>query len=402
MPPGASYSWTTPAQGGTVRKPGKGLELSIRSKVLTAAGAVTLIAGVSAGLTAGTASAATPSCGGSCVDPFSYQFGTHHAPNYVLDVFQQKKDVGTPIILFRSSNNDPAEDFKAEAQGTVSDFYSAGLVSAAVDLHYGGTCINEVVTTPVLSPPAAPVVTQSVVLGHTVATGTYGIEVTYVNGAGETEASLATSVAVSFPDNTLTISPPAAEGDATGWYAYVTQAGGSVYTRQQAAGAPTPLGSNLVLTAPPTLTGVTPPTVNTATTAPVQSCASYYPDLYAWEIEYAPDGVDSGLCVGLASTAVSGEGVTLQPCGVTGKTVWITDTVNAAGWGNSYVPVINGSDSNFSQPFVLDYPQNGFPTDKPRPQLIVNNLTGYTNGSILNQSGIVDTQEWGADFGTLP
>ena len=134
----------------------------------------------------------------------------------------------------------------------------------------------------------------------------------------------------------------------------------------------------------------------------MESCVGYYPDLYAWEIEYAPDGVDSGLCVGLASTAVSGEGVTLQPCGVTGKTVWITDTVNAAGWGNSYVPVINGSDSNFSQPFVLDYPQNGFPTDKPRPQLIVNNLTGYTNGSILNQSGIVDTQEWGADFGTLP
>ena len=111
------------------------------------------------------------------------------------------------------------------------------------------------------------------------------------------------------------------------------------------------------------------------------TCTKSYPDLYAWELQYAPYGVDSGLCVGLASTAVSGEGVTLQPCGVSAKTVWITDTVNAAGWGSKYVPVINGSDTNFSQPYVLDYPHNGFPTDKPRPQLYVDNLTGFSNGS---------------------
>ena len=398
MPPGASYSWTTPAQGGTVRKPGKGLELSIRSKVLTAAGVVTLLAGLSAGLTSGTASAATPSCGGSCVDPFSYQFGTHGAPNYVLDVFQRHIKVGQPIILFRASNNDPAEDFKAEAQGTVSDFYSAGLVSAAVDLHYGGTCVSNVVTTEVLSPPSAPGVTESST-GGSVHDGTYYVEVTYVNAAGQTEASPFSSVTTSGGGHsTITITSPGAEGNATGWYAYI--AAGSAGPYYLATSSPTAIGGNLVLTATPPTSGATAPTVNTATT--VQSCASYYPDLYAWEIEYAPDGVDSGLCVGLASTAVSGEGVTLQPCGVTSKTVWITDTVNAAGWHDNYLPVINGSDDNFSQPFVLDYPQNGFPTDKPRPQLIVNNLTGYTNGSILNQSGIVDTQEWGADFGTLP
>jgi hypothetical protein len=65
-------------------------------------------------------------------------------------------------------------------------------------------------------------------------------------------------------------------------------------------------------------------------------------------------------------------------------------------------PVIDGSDTNFSQPFVLDYPHNGFPTDSPRPQLLVNNLTGFSSGTILNQTGIIDTQEWGADFGVLP
>ena len=30
---------------------------------------------------------------------------------------------------------------------------------------------------------------------------------------------------------------------------------------------------------------------------------------------------------------------------------------------HDYVPVINGSDTNFSHPFVMTYPQNGHPTD---------------------------------------
>src|ERR1035441_7352084 len=101
--------------------------------------------------------------------------------------------------------------------------------------------------------------------------------------------------------------PPAAEGNATGWYAYVTQPAGSVFTRQQAVGSPTAIGSNLVLTTTPTLTGANPLATNTATLPPVTGCTSYYPNLYAWELQYAPYGVDSGLCVGVATTAVSGE-----------------------------------------------------------------------------------------------
>ena len=131
--------------------------MSIKSKVFAAAATMALIGGVSAAgaLTAG---AATPSCGGSCVDPFSYQFGTHHTPNYVMDVFRQGQKVGQPVILFRASNDDPAEDFTAAYQGQVSDFYDADLVSAAVDLHYGGGCSLETVTTPVLAAPAIPAV----------------------------------------------------------------------------------------------------------------------------------------------------------------------------------------------------------------------------------------------------
>lgn len=373
-----------------------------KSKILAIAATLTLVGGVGVAGAVTSASAATPSCGGSCVDPFSFQFGTHHTPNYVMDVFRQGEKVGQPIILFRSSNYDPAEDFTASFQGTVADFYAAGLVSSAVDLHYGGQCEVHTVTTPVLAAPAAPVAVSSHVAGNTVAPGNYGVKVTYVNASGETVASPATTVTVGLLGNTITISPPAPEGNATGWYAYVTQNAGSTYTRQQPAGSPTAIGSNLVLTAPPTSTGLNPPATNTATTAPVSSCTTFYPDLYAWELQYAPFGVDSGLCVGLAATAVSGEGVTLQPCGVSARTVWITDTVNAAGWHSNYVPVINGSDTNFSQPFVLDYPHNSVPTDKPRPQLYTDNLTGFSNGSILNVTGVIDTQEWGADFGILP
>ena len=166
--------------------------MSIKSKVLAAAATVTMVGGVGlvSTLTAGTASAATPSCGNSCINLFSRQFGTHAEPNYVVDVLRQGEKVGQPIILFRTANFDPAEDWTAAFQGTVADFFAAGLVSAAVDLHYGG--------------------------------------------------------------------------GATG-----------------------------------------------------------YPNDPAFENEYAPFGVDSGLCLGVAATAFIDEGVTLQPCGVSAKTVWV-------------------------------------------------------------------------------
>ena len=122
----------------------------------------------------------------------------------------------------------------------------------------------------------------------------------------------------------------------------------------------------------------------------------------AFEIEYTPDGVDSGLCVGVAATASQEEGVTLQECGNSAKTVWIADLYDAAfTFFNGYAPAINGSDTNFSQPFVLTYPQSGYPTDKPRPQLQVDNLSGYTSGGppYLLYPTIDDNQMWGADFG---
>jgi len=246
--------------------------MSIKSKVFAAAATLTLVGGVTA-VGAMSASAATPSAGPTAIDIFSYEFGHHSSPNFVVDTWRQSAEVGQPIILFRTSDTDPAEDFTVSFQGLTSDFFAAGLVSAAVDLHYG---------------------------------------------------------------------------------------------------------SNL----PNTSDG--------------------FPDDPAFEIEYSPYGVESGLCIGVAATAVQGSKVALEPCGVSSKTVWITDTGDSTTVTSGYVPLINGSDTNFSHPFVMTYPANGYPTDTPRPQLTTTNLTGFSGSFLVPELGTVDdNQLWGADFGVL-
>jgi hypothetical protein len=237
--------------------------MSIKSKVFAAAATLTLVGGVGT-LGVASANAATPSCGRTCVEVFSHDFGTHAHPNFILDDLRQGAKVGQPQILFRASNSDRAEDYTISYQGTVADFYAAGLVTATLNLHYA--------------------------------------------------------------------------------------------------------------------------------------------DDFAWEIQYAPNGVDSGMCVGTPSTAASGVKVVLEPCGVSSKTVWVSDWQDRTGRAafNTYLPLINGSDTNFSRPFVLTYGATAYPTDLPRPQLYVANLTGYSNGTHSNPSGVNDNQLWGVDAGTLP
>jgi hypothetical protein len=226
--------------------------MSMKSKFFAAAATLTLAGGIGAAGTL-TANAATPSCGHTCIDIFSQEFGTHHSPNFVLDVYQQKAQAGQPIILYRTSNSDPAEDFTVSQQGTVADFYAAGLVTAALDLHYS--------------------------------------------------------------------------------------------------------------------------------------------KFEAYEIEYSPNGVGSGYCVGVGSTAVNGTKVALEPCGESSKTLWIADSYDTI--TGFYVPLINGSDTNFSNPYVLNYPGNSYPTDMPRPQFTTHTLSKYSNGTVFNN------QMYGADFGVL-
>lgn len=132
------------------------------------------------------------------------------------------------------------------------------------------------------------------------------------------------------------------------------------------------------------------------TTVPAIQCTSPAgTDDQAFEIEYAPFGVESGLCMGLAATAVSGEGVTLQGCGQSSRSVWIEDTIDSP--VTPYYAAINGSDLNFSDPFVLTYPASANPVDKPRVQLVVANLAKFASGPTDN-----DNQLWTGVPGELP
>ena len=175
--------------------------MSIKSKVLAAAATLTLVGGVgvAGAMTAGTAAAATPSCGPSCINLFNEDFapagltgGASSGPSSPVDVFRQGEKVGQPVILFRSSNSDPALDWSASFQGQTSVLCTIGLLSVMTCIHYGG-----------------------------------------LDGGFDT-------VAV--------------------------------------------------------------------------------------EIAYTPFGVFSGLCSGVAATAFQGEKVTLQPCGVSSRTIWIVDS----------------------------------------------------------------------------
>jgi hypothetical protein len=247
--------------------------MSFKSKMLAAAATLTLVGGAAGVLASGPANAATPSCGHRCINLFSKKFSDvlTTKPGFVLDVFRQGAKVGQPIIMFQSSNADPAEDFTVSLQGHVSDFALAGLIAPSVGLHYGGGTISTL------------------------------------------------------------------SGKAT-------------------------------------------------------------PNDFAWEFQYSPNGVDSGLCVGVSSTPINNSPVSLQPCGVSAKTVWITDSANVQRGGVftfPFVPLINGAQTNFSNPFVLTYPQNGNPNDKPRPQLVTQNLHKFSRGQVY------DNQQWSAFFGVL-
>jgi hypothetical protein len=226
--------------------------MSFKSRVIAAAATLTLVGAVGA-TGAMTANAATPPCGGGCIDLYSRLFGTHGHPHFVFDAKGGSASTGTPIILWRTSNSDQGEDFSVAQEGTVHDFYLAGLVTAALNLHYANR--------------------------------------------------------------------------------------------------------------------------------------------HAYEIEYTPFGAGTGECIGVPSTAKNGTKVSLQACGVSSKTIWVDLGGAIKGF---YVPLVNGSDVNFSHPYVLDYPANSYPTDNPRPQLQTWNLLKFANGTVH------DNQLFSANFGVLP
>ena len=91
--------------------------------------------------TAGTlpAGAATTQCGTACIQIFSAKFGTYANPGFIESVFLGIPLAGVPTIVHRASKFDPTGDFIIPLGGPVkvSEFYAQGMVSAAVNAHYG-------------------------------------------------------------------------------------------------------------------------------------------------------------------------------------------------------------------------------------------------------------------------
>lgn len=123
---------------------------------------------------------------------------------------------------------------------------------------------------------------------------------------------------------------------------------------------------------------------------------SHYGALKAAQIEYAPGGKPSGLCVGLAKAPYENEGLTLQPCTVQGLTVWIIDTADSpATAAANYFPIVNASTTDFSTPFAMNLPPTVADNQKP-PQIQVSRLQFAASDKTL-----LDRQLWGAHFGPL-
>ncbi len=114
----------------------------------------------------------------------------------------------------------------------------------------------------------------------------------------------------------------------------------------------------------------------------------------ATQIEYAPFGIGTGLCVGLETVAYQNEGLTLQPCSVPGLTVWILDFADSPATAPAYFPIVNGSTTDLSRPFAMDLPQDEVASDQQILQIHVRHLQ-----FLGSDKALPDRQLWGAHFG---
>jgi hypothetical protein len=374
--------------------------MSVKSKVLATAATLTLLggAGVAAMATAGAANAASPSCGDSCIDVFSHQFGTFADPNFVMDAYKRGDAVGTPVILFRTSNADPAEDFTVSQEGLVSEFYAASLVSAGVALQFGcttgvfGACDGQ---------------GQGNYWAYEFMYSPYGVQTGLCTGLA------ATAVA----GEKVTLQPCGVSGKTVWIAANPTQESATVPCDPATAGSactpkPCQLGTLNCVAHPFTVssTGTTTvtetaggPTVTNGeeveyTGIPAGSSAAQY---YTIKDVVTSGGVTTFELFTSAGVHTEGTatGWTLTPTVGTSKYTG-TETNPLAGDQNPLSafaePLVNGSDTNFSSPYALTYPGSSYPTDTPRPSLYVTNLLGFSTGA-LNTN-----QLWSADAGVLP
>jgi hypothetical protein len=123
---------------------------------------------------------------------------------------------------------------------------------------------------------------------------------------------------------------------------------------------------------------------------------SHYGTLKASQLEYAPLGILSGLCVGVAADPFENQALSLQPCTVPGRTVWIIGTaLSPATAGAHLFPIVSGATSDFARPFAMSYPRN-IDTTEALPPIRLRHLQFEGDESTLPE-----TQLWGVKSGPL-
>ena len=108
------------------------------------------------------------------------------------------------------------------------------------------------------------------------------------------------------------------------------------------------------------------------------------PGYEGYEIQFTPDGVASGLCLGLRTAARNYERVRLEHCGAGQNTIWVADQGDQQG---RYLPLIPGSDTD-ATPLVLT-------GDKIGATLTVR--TASLTGGVVSSD-----QVWQAVYGVQP
>ena len=121
---------------------------------------------------------------------------------------------------------------------------------------------------------------------------------------------------------------------------------------------------------------------------------SHYGQLFGVQQKYAPFGIATNLCVGLAQVAYQNEGLTLQPCDVSARTVWILDFPDSHVPG--FFPIVNASTTKFERPFAMDLRRDEVVNDRKTIQIHVRRLKFLTDEKTLP-----DSQLWGFRQGVL-
>jgi hypothetical protein len=124
---------------------------------------------------------------------------------------------------------------------------------------------------------------------------------------------------------------------------------------------------------------------------------SHYGTQTASQLEYAPFGMLSGLCVGVASDPFQDEALSLQACTIPGRTVWIIGTALSPTTAGSHLfPIVSGATDDFSRPFAMSYPRH-VNADKTLPPIRLRHLQFRGDERTLPSN-----QLWGVVRGILP